>query len=105
MTTRVVWSSLRSSRTSEYPDKPVPTTTIGAWSVICLLRVSADFDHFEVFLAHTTVRADPVLGHIFPCGTGRNTVLRPAFRFIIDQATHYALPLFHACSPLKHRPT
>src|SRR5690554_7500857 len=32
MTTGVVWSSLRSSRTSEYLDKPVPTTTIGAWS-------------------------------------------------------------------------
>src|SRR5690554_5699433 len=104
MTTGVVLSSLRNSRTSEYPDNPVPTITIGAWSVIILLRQSADFDHLEVFFAYTTIRTYPVFRDIFPGRPRRNTVFRPAFGFVVNQATYYTLPLFHNYSRLKFCP-
>src|SRR5690554_3990755 len=73
---------------------------MGAWFVMVLLRLSADLDHLEVFLTHTTVRAYPVVRHVFPHRSGLNTVFRPTFRFVINQTTHDTLPLLHRTSSL-----
>jgi len=60
------------------------------------LRWRLNFDHFEVGLGRTTVRAHPVLRYVFPPSTGRNAFLGKSFRFIVNKTAYHALPLFHA---------
>src|SRR5690606_8724138 len=65
---------------------------------------SGDLDHLEVALADAAVRAQPVLGHVFPAGAGGDAVVRPAFGLVIDQPAYDALPLLHVLLQFGCRP-
>src|SRR5690606_8836148 len=59
----------------------------------------SDFYHLEVFLAHATIGAAPVVGDIFPAGTGRNAFIGQPQFLVIDELTHHAFPFLHVKSP------
>ena len=44
--------------------------------------------HVKVIFYSATVRATPVQRHIFPTSAGRNSIVGPAFGFVIDQAAN-----------------
>ncbi len=58
------------------------------------LETLLNFDHLEVFLAGTAVRADPGFGHVFPARPGRNAVVRGTFLFVVNPAADDAHPAF-----------
>ena len=43
----------------------------------------SDFHHFKIFLAHTAIRADPVIGDVVPLGAGLDALFRQTFFFIM----------------------
>ena len=63
---------------------------------ICgFLNPLTDFDHLEIFLADTTLRAHKIRRHVFPQGPWSDSVLFESFRLIVNPATYDALPLAH----------
>src|SRR5690606_38397441 len=60
-----------------------------------VIAESVDRDHFEIHLAHPAVGAQPVFRHVFPGRAGSDAFTWTAFGFVVDEAAHHALPLFH----------
>ena len=58
--------------------------------------LSANFNHFEIFFAHTTFGADEIFRDVLPLGARRDVFLFAAFGFVIDPAADYALPFLHS---------
>ncbi len=54
----------------------------------------SDFDHFKIFLASSTLGADPVLGYVLPARAGFNAFLGQTGLFVIDKATHHTDKFF-----------
>ncbi len=58
--------------------------------------ISADLDHFKIFLADPAFGTDEIRGDVFPLCTGRNVLFVTAFSFVVYPTAYDTLPLSHS---------
>ncbi len=58
--------------------------------------ISADLDHFKIFLADPAFGTDEIRGDVFPLCTRRNVLFVTAFSFVVYPTAYDTLPLSHS---------